>query len=165
MTNTLIQPEQQPLDINVNISFNNKFTVNIIKFPNLEMNIQKINLPGISYNNSPERFTGDYRDYRLPGDKIQLQELGIEFIVDENFENWRVLYTWILNNIEADPYIFSDCILSYYNNNYYLSRRIHITEAFPFQLSGLDFETGQFDNMKSKVSFYFKEMFISNDQQ
>lgn len=70
-----------------------QFRFQILKLPKVEFFVTKINLPGISID--VQNQTTPFKDLPLPGEKVIYQPFQIEFIVDENLENFRELHGWI----------------------------------------------------------------------
>jgi hypothetical protein len=69
----------------------------------LEFLIQKANIPGISISDTPQPTTFG-TTIPVPTMGVAFEPLTVEFIVDENLENWKTLYSWIrnLSNIDTD---------------------------------------------------------------
>lgn len=71
----------------------NGWNFRIHKVPELTFHIQTVAFPGLSL---PAAQTGTpYSDIFWAGDKISFDQLQIEFLVDENAENYRSLFTWL----------------------------------------------------------------------
>ena len=70
-----------------------KFKFSIIKLPKVEFFITTANLPGISLGVA-EQIT-PLKDIPLPGDRLQYDTLTIQFLVDENLENYREIHGWL----------------------------------------------------------------------
>jgi len=70
-----------------------KFKFTIIKLPKVEFFVTTANLPGISLGVA-EQIT-PLQDIPLPGDRLQYDTLNIQFLVDENLENYREIHGWL----------------------------------------------------------------------
>tara|TARA_A100001234_G_scaffold202034_1_gene195181 strand:+ start:47 stop:673 length:627 start_codon:yes stop_codon:yes gene_type:complete len=70
-----------------------KFKFTIIKLPKVEFFVTTANLPGISLGVA-EQIT-PLKDIPLPGDRLQYDTLNIQFLVDENLENYREIHGWL----------------------------------------------------------------------
>ena len=70
-----------------------KFKFSIIKLPKVEFFITTANLPGISLGVA-EQIT-PLKDIPLPGDRLQYDTLNVQFLVDENLENYREIHGWL----------------------------------------------------------------------
>ena len=88
--NTTKKSVKQKMDFN---SLNtNNFKFNLNRTPNLEYNVQKVNLPGVSLGTAtiPTPFV----PYYMPGN-MQFDELVVEFTVAESMEDWLDIFNWI----------------------------------------------------------------------
>ena len=70
-----------------------KFKFTIIKLPKVEFFVTTANLPGISLGVA-EQIT-PLKDIPLPGDRLQYDTLNVQFLVDENLENYREIHGWL----------------------------------------------------------------------
>ena len=69
-----------------------KFT--ITKLPKVEFFCTAVNLPGISLEGQMAQAT-PLKDIPLPGDKLSYSPLSMDFMVDENLENYREVHGWL----------------------------------------------------------------------
>lgn len=103
----------------------------------------KANLPGISMGSA--RQTNYLRDIPIPGDKIQYEDLRVDFMVDENMENYQQIYAWMrelgypedLGQSTLDNR--SDGTLLILNNNLQISGKVLFRDLFPVGLEGIPF--------------------------
>ena len=70
-----------------------QFKFQIIKLPKVEYFCTSANLPGINLGTA-EQIT-PLKDIPLPGDRLQYDTLTIQFLVDENLENYREIHGWL----------------------------------------------------------------------
>ena len=70
-----------------------QFKFSIIKLPKVEYFCTSANLPGINLGTA-EQIT-PLKDIPLPGDRLQYDTLTIQFLVDENLENYREIHGWL----------------------------------------------------------------------
>ena len=70
-----------------------QFKFQIIKLPKVEYFCTAANLPGINLGTA-EQIT-PLKDIPLPGDRLQYDTLTIQFLVDENLENYREIHGWM----------------------------------------------------------------------
>lgn len=103
------------------------------------------------------------KDLAVPGDKLRYEDLTINFMVDENLENYYQIYQWITSlgypqsiaqyselqtnnrffpNTDAnDPYSErSDGTLLILNSNYQTAGKVVFKDLFPTNLSGIPFD-------------------------
>ena len=71
-----------------------QFELLIKKLPNTKYFATGVNVPSVTVAEIQQP-TNLGRNVLVPGDKINLGELTVNFIVDENMENWTELYTWM----------------------------------------------------------------------
>jgi len=71
-----------------------QFELLVKKLPNTKYFATGVNIPSVSVAES-QQTTRLGANVKVPGDKITFGELSINFIVDENMENWTELYTWM----------------------------------------------------------------------
>lgn len=137
------------------------FRLEIDRLPNVTFFAQNCVLPQISmYDvtiNTP------MLDYPLPGNKLIFNEFNLQFIIDENMENYGELTKWIygINNPEsldlnreysiAEHYrlartgqtlyksLFSDATLHILNNNNNENIMFQFLDMFPVSVSGFTF--------------------------
>tara|TARA_B100000508_G_scaffold62578_1_gene49084 strand:+ start:167 stop:748 length:582 start_codon:yes stop_codon:yes gene_type:complete len=71
-----------------------QFELLVKKLPNTKYFATGVNIPSVSVAETVQT-TRLGANVKVPGDKITFGELSINFIVDENLENWTELYTWM----------------------------------------------------------------------
>ncbi len=69
------------------------FTFSLARAPNLSFTAQEVALPGVSL--AGVRIPTPITSNKVPGDRIEYDELTLTFLVDENMENWLEIYRWI----------------------------------------------------------------------
>ena len=70
-----------------------QFKFSIAKLPKVEFFCTEVNIPGINLGNATQLTT--LRDIPLPGTKLEFGDLNLTFLVDEKFENFEEIYTWL----------------------------------------------------------------------
>ena len=70
-----------------------QFKFSISKLPKVEFFCTEVNIPGISLGNATQLTT--LRDIPLPGTKLEFGDLSLTFLVDEKFDNFEEIYTWL----------------------------------------------------------------------
>jgi hypothetical protein len=79
---------------NLNPLSPNGFQFSITKLPDITFHCQQVNLPGI--NLGEPTFSTPFSTQPVPGDTLQYDPLTVQFLVDENMENYKRLYNWIV---------------------------------------------------------------------
>ena len=70
-----------------------QFKFSIAKLPKVEFFCTEVNIPGINLGNATQLTT--LRDIPLPGTKLEFGDLSLTFLVDEKFDNYEEIYTWL----------------------------------------------------------------------
>lgn len=88
---------------------------------NLILNCNTCYLPGISLGTTVVRHLGGY--INTPSNDLSFDSLSLTFLVDEDLENWKTLFKWMLfmhNNKDKFAVTWDEAcvngILTYYNN-------------------------------------------------
>ena len=79
---------------NLNPLSPNGFQFSITKLPDITFHCQQVNLPGI--NLGEPAFSTPFSTQPVPGDTLQYEPLNLQFMVDENMANYKILYNWIV---------------------------------------------------------------------
>lgn len=146
-----------PMPTNINPLSPNGFQFSITKLPEVSYFCQEVNLPEVTL---PETYQATpFSDAKIPGDKLQYGDLTIQFIIDEDMNNYMAIHNWItalgfprdkgqykkwlddhdmLNDSELQKG-YSDGILAILNNNNAPSRAISFVDMFPTSLGALNF--------------------------
>ena len=70
-----------------------KFKFTIIKLPKVEFFVTTANVPGVSLGTATQ--PTPFKDVPIPGDKLDYDTLNLQFLVDENLENYREIHGWL----------------------------------------------------------------------
>ena len=71
-----------------------QFELLVKKLPNTKYFSTGVNVPSVAVAEIQQP-TNLGLNVKIPGDKLNLGEITVTFIVDENMENWTELYTWM----------------------------------------------------------------------
>ena len=71
-----------------------QFRFKCTKLPEVEFTCQTANIPGISLGGAVQ--PTPLVDIPIPGDKISFQSLDINFLVDENLNNYKEIHDWLI---------------------------------------------------------------------
>lgn len=123
----------------------NRATFSLPEVPQVNFNLKSFNLPGINLGTAMH--PTPLRDRKLPGTKLEYDEVNLTFFVDEKLQSWSVIHDWMRGL--ATPYSLQEYvdkvlkletafinILTSKNNP---SHRITLHECFPISLSGINF--------------------------
>jgi len=146
------------------------FKFNLKRAPHLNFFIQSINLPGLAL---PEIDVNNPL-IRVPyaGDHLLYDELQITYKVDENLRNYMELHEWIraLGKRSFEEYraianktktsgesLKSDISLTVLTSNRNANYEVVFKDAFPINVSGVDFATtaADVDFIEARASFRY----------
>lgn len=82
------------LPVNINPLSPNGFKFAITKLPDVTFFAQNVNLPGITLGEPT--FATPFSTQPVPGDTLSYDQLTLNFLVDENMSNYRIIYNWIV---------------------------------------------------------------------
>lgn len=138
------------------------FRFTLSKYPEVSFFSNKANIPGINFGVAIQ--PNPYRDLPVPGDKLDYDDLRLEFMVDENMDNYLSIYNWLvglgypesmpqIDNLVSNPRynskeiinLYSDATLEVLNSNFNTSMKIHFKDLFPTSLNTLEFDATQRD--------------------
>ena len=83
-----------PIPDNINPLSPNGFLFSIQKLPSLNFFCQQVNLPGITLG-APE-FVNPFNIAPIPGETLTYDQLTVQFLVDEQMQNYQSIYNWIV---------------------------------------------------------------------
>lgn len=159
---------------NLNPLSPNGFQFSITKLPELTFHCQQVNLPGITLGEPT--FSTPFSTQPVPGDALQYDPLTVQFLVDENMENYKKLYNWIvaLGFPESyDQYIaqnaadttaygelaknYSDATLQILDSNNQAIQTIQFYDLFPTTIDSMMFSATNDDvnYVVANVTFKF----------
>jgi len=148
-----------------------KFTIakdNKIDFFSNTARIPGINL-GVALQPTPLKMLD------VPGDILQYEDFILDFLVDENLENYLLIHNWLTglgfpekqtqfdelirdeDNLEDRKLQFSDGTLSILNSNYREIAKVRFRDLFPTSLTSLEFNATDTDinYFTAQVSFKY----------
>ena len=80
--------------INKSILNKNNFRLLVDKVPNVEYYVRSVNIPGLTFSET-EQAAGVGLNAFFPGDKVSFETLDVNFLVDEDLENFKEIYDWM----------------------------------------------------------------------
>jgi hypothetical protein len=142
------------------------FKFNLSKYPKVNFFSNKTSIPGISLGVAIQ--PNPFRDIPIPGDKLDYNDLNLEFLVDEGMENYLAIYDWLIalgypENVDQfnalrrndrfnpsedakDVYNqYSDGTIEVLNSNYNPVLIIKFKDLFPVSLNTLEFDATKRD--------------------
>ena len=143
------------------------FKLKINKCPKVDFLSVGANLPGVTLGTAIQPTY--LKDIDLPGDKLVYEDFIVNFIVDENLENYAQIYNWLkglgfpesqkqfvelkkddpyfdVTSDKENPYaIYSDASLQILNSNYRPQAYVKLKDVFPVSLTSLQFNANDTD--------------------
>ena len=137
----MAESSRQPKNLNYFIPTGFKFMID--KIPNVNFFCQSCNLPGLSAGQFLQ--VTPLRDMPIAGDKVQMNELRVRFVIDEELQNWLEIYNWIKTITFPDNQeqykqeeVYSDGILSILTSNKNIQYVAKFTNLFPVDLTDIE---------------------------
>ena len=148
-----------PIPDNISPLSPNGFMFTVNKLPQINFFCQQVNLPGITLG-APD-FGNPFNVAPIPGDTLTYDTLDVQFLVDENMENYRSIYNWVvalgfpenyqqylnfinsadLNQTSELAKNYSDASLVILGSSNTPVQTIQFHDAFPISISSLTFQS------------------------
>ena len=137
----MAEATRQPKNLNYFIPTGFKFVID--KIPHVNFFCQSTNLPGLSAGQFLQ--VTPLRDMPIAGDKVQMNELRVRFIIDEELQNWLEVYNWIkgitfpedLEQYNSEE-TYSDGFLTILTSNKNVQYVAKFTNLFPVDLTDIE---------------------------
>ena len=137
----MAESSKQPKNLNYFIPTGFKFMID--KIPNVNFFCQSCNLPGLSAGQFLQ--VTPLRDMPIAGDKVQMNELRVRFVIDEELQNWLEIYNWIKTITFPDNQeqykqenVYSDGMLTLLTSNKNVQYVAKFTNLFPIDLTDIE---------------------------
>ena len=123
------------------------------RLPKVNYFMQKVSLPDFASGGPIEQPTR-FVPVKHPSKNVSFDNLTIEFLVDENLENWRELYDWMRTIYLVDDYKnfesetsthFTEGSILLLNSAMNVNKEIRFHNLLPISLSGIDFDSTDTD--------------------
>ena len=123
------------------------------RLPKVNYFMQKVSLPDFASGGPIEQPTR-FVSVKHPSRNVSFDNLRIEFLVDENLENWRELYDWMRTIYLVDDYRkfesetsthFTEGSILLLNSAMNVNKEIRFHNLLPISLSGIDFDSTDTD--------------------
>jgi len=104
-----------PVPNNINPLSPNGYMFTIAKLPSLSFFCQEVNLPSLSLPEAQQ--LNPFTKISLAGDQLEFGSLTVQFLVDENMENYKAIHNWLVglgfpeNNEQYKNFIDSASVL------------------------------------------------------
>lgn len=133
---------------NYNFLQNNGFLFTLERIPNTTFRVVACDVPSISVPPAQAGYPGATQYF--PGNTTEFEELTLDFLVDENLDNYEEIYNWITQQRfcseyvptgDKDKLLVSDGTLVTMTNSSNPNRSFHFKAMFPVGLGNLHFDT------------------------
>ena len=151
---------------NINLLSPVGFRFNIEYLPQTNWFLTSVNLPGISLGEVIQ--PTPLMPTQVPGNDLTWEPLNVTFLVDENLNNWREMYDWLIGigfpneyaeykTQKTDKQIYSDATLTILNSNMNSNYIIQFKDLFPTSLSEVSFDSasGDIEGIKATATFRY----------
>ena len=137
------------------------FKFNLGKYPKVDFFSNSARIPELNLELAQQATY--LKNIDIPGERLTFGDFTLQFIVDENLENYMSVYNWLVglgfpdttkeykalttdDANQRDPKVaFSDGTLSIQNSNYKEVAKVKFTDLFPVSLTSLDFDATNTD--------------------
>jgi len=140
------------------------FKFNLGAYPKVDFFCNTARIPEITLDTTTQPTY--LKDIDVPGEKLTYGDLNIQFLVDENMENYRIVHDWLTGlGFSETPQQFKDLIaddrdvtlppdmknqfadgtLRILNSNFNEVAKVKFLDMFPVSLSSLDFDATSSD--------------------
>lgn len=137
------------------------FKFNLGKYPKVDFYCNTARIPEVSLATATQ--PSYLKDIDIPETKLKFGDLTIQFLVDENMENYRTVHEWITglgfpetpqqfidvttdkDGIRDMKEQFADGTLRILNSNFNEIAKVKFLDMFPVSLSSLDFDATSTD--------------------
>ncbi len=155
-----------------NLFLNNKFKFTLTgeRFNDNEFDvvITGLNIPGLQLGVIGQPST--IRNIERPGDSIIFNDLSIEFLITENFEEWIIMYNWFndlrdFSKMTFDNSIVADGMLILLTNKNNPNIGLKFINMFPYNLSDivLSYNVSEGEPLVGEATFKYTDLeFIEN---
>ena len=137
------------------------FKFNLGKYPKVDFFCNTARIPEITLATATQ--PSYLKDIDVPENKLSFGDLTIQFLVDENLENYRIVHDWMYglgfpetaqqfidvttdkDGIRDMKEQFADGTLRILNSNFNEVAKVKFLDMFPVSLSSLDFDATSTD--------------------
>ena len=131
-----------------------QFTIDRLKFPNIEYFCTAVNLPSLALASVEIPYKGVALSEA--GNRLEFGDLTLTFNVTENLENYIETYNWMHNFVNDKGDFKEDATLLILNSHNNLSKEVRFNGIFPTALDALEFDTtAGVEYLKATVTFEY----------
>lgn len=134
----------------------NKFKMVINRFPTTNFFVQSAIIPAITLG-SAMQYTNSYADIKIPGDKVEFEDLIVTILIDQNILGYQQIFEWLSDAAKEEldfPYSDISIIALTGNSNY--NKKFKFMNCFPYTLSNIVFDTRVAEDEPLTADIIFK---------
>jgi hypothetical protein len=164
-----------------------QFLFTLSRTPKVTFYSNRCNIPSMTLGIAD--YPTPFRDLPEPGDKLTFEDLNVQFLVDENLENYLEVHKWLTglgypedlhqiydlqkenvsksyNNINSLLGIYSDGTLQVLNSNQRQNFQVKFFNLFPYNLTTLLFDATLTDSdpFTAEVKFKYSHYIITDNK-
>lgn len=151
-----------PYPENINPLTSNGFLFTVEKLPELKYFSQSAVIPQISISQVDQ--SNPFVNLHHPGEKINFDPITVNFMIDENMNNYIAIYKWMIglgfpesnqqysdflknqrNALTEVNKVYSDGTLVVLGHDYTAVRTVEFVDLFPIALSSVEFSSNNTD--------------------
>ena len=166
---------------NLNPLSPNGFNFSITKLPDVSFFCQRVQIPSITLASATQY--NPFVDRPIPGEIMTFSELTLSFLVDENMDNYKAIFNWIValgypeDNLQYSNFVnsqantiyselaknYSDATVGVLDSNNVATNAFKFYDLFPISLDPIQFESTAMDVNYVIGSATFKYSYFTID--
>lgn len=147
---------------NLNYVASSKGILLIEKIPNVSIQLQRINLPGVNLP-AAEHSMPMLQGYE-PGEKAEFNTLSVDFILDKKMLAWKELFNWLVSigapSDKCTEYDhdnrFSDAVLFVQSGKNQTQLKFKFYEVWPTNIGDIEFTYEDSEDVFKKCTVEFR---------
>lgn len=142
---------------NLNLFSPNKFLITIPLFPTVQFFAQDCEIPAVSIG-KVKMSTNKNLGFPDVGDKLDFEDLTVNFILDEDMAGPKEIYQWMWdatdrNRKDFNP--FQDMTITALTNNSNANFRVTYKHCVPYSISRVDMSTKRSEDQPNLMTVQF----------
>lgn len=137
----------------------NKFFVVINRFPKINFYTQRIPIPNVTLGSSIY-YTNQDVDIKVPGDKIEYDDLILSLLMDENLSGYIEIYDWLRacanSELEEKDDLYSTLSIIFLTNNSQKNITFKFHNCFPYAIGGSGIDVSESEDQPLTMDVIFK---------
>ncbi|WPJ72032.1 hypothetical protein DEEACLCL_00007 [Salmonella phage CRW-SP2] len=144
---------------NPNFTASDKWRLTIGDLILLSRSVHDFSVPGVFSEGIDGPAPGSVMN-PIPSERLTFDPVVFTFIIDEEWENWTQLYSWIVKNAESDDATYKDITIDILNNlNRPIGLQFRLEECRPTALDNVLLDVdGEVPQLVCTVTFKFLKM-------